>query len=129
MQGLDFSVVPPYWAMLGDGLWWTVVISSLSAIASIIAGVGFALIVLYGTPVIQYPVRGFMSGETLMASLTFAPAFNSARTTGMEPSRTAKRNAVNPESTRVFISAPARSSVSTTAALPSAAANIKAVWP
>ena len=60
MQGLDFSVVPPYWAMLGQGLWWTFVISSVSAIASIIAGVGFALIVLYGTPVIQYPVRGFM---------------------------------------------------------------------
>ncbi|MDR3518160.1 MAG: amino acid ABC transporter permease [Azospirillaceae bacterium] len=60
MQGLDFSVVPPYWALLGEGLWWTVLISSVSSLVSVVAGVGFALLVLYGVPVAQYPVRFFM---------------------------------------------------------------------
>jgi polar amino acid transport system permease protein len=60
MQGLDFSVVPPYWRLLGEGLWWTVLISSTSAVVSVVAGVGFALLVLYGPPIVQYPVRVFM---------------------------------------------------------------------
>src|SRR5690606_7727357 len=60
MQGLDFSIVPEYLPLIGKGLWWTVVISAVSALFSIIAGMGFALIVLYASPVVRYPVRLFM---------------------------------------------------------------------
>lgn len=60
MQGLDFSVVPPYWTLVSEGLWWTTLISSVSAVLSIIAGVGFALLVLYGAALVQYPLRLFL---------------------------------------------------------------------
>ncbi|WP_313523720.1 amino acid ABC transporter permease [Shinella sp.] len=60
MQGLDFSIVPEYLPLIGKGLWWTVVISVVSALFSIVAGMGFALIVLYASPVVRYPVRFFM---------------------------------------------------------------------
>lgn len=60
MQGLDFSIVPEYWPLIGKGLWWTVVISATSAVLSVVAGIGFALLVLYAPPVLRYPVRVFM---------------------------------------------------------------------
>lgn len=60
MQGLDFSIVPEYLPLIGKGLWWTVVISVVSALFSIVAGMGFALIVLYASPMVRYPVRLFM---------------------------------------------------------------------
>jgi polar amino acid transport system permease protein len=60
MQGLDFSVVPPYWTLLGEGIWWTLVLSSTSAVFSIIAGVIFALLILYGAAIVRYPLRLFM---------------------------------------------------------------------
>ncbi|GEO85283.1 MULTISPECIES: amino acid ABC transporter permease [Alphaproteobacteria] len=60
MQGLDFSVVPPYWTLILEGLWWTVVLSTVSAALSIIAGVVFALLVLYGAAIVRYPLRLFM---------------------------------------------------------------------
>jgi polar amino acid transport system permease protein len=60
MQGLDFSIVPQYWPLIGQGLWWTAVISAASALLSIVAGMGFALTVLYASPVVRAPVRFFM---------------------------------------------------------------------
>ena len=60
MQGLDFSIVSEYWPLIGKGLWWTVVISTASAVLSVVAGIGFALLVLYATPMLRYPVRLFM---------------------------------------------------------------------
>lgn len=60
MQGLDFSIVPEYWPLIGKGLWWTALISAVSALLSVVAGIGFALVVLYAAPVVCYPVRVFM---------------------------------------------------------------------
>ncbi len=60
MQGLDFSIVPEYWPLISMGLWWTAVISSVSAVLSVVAGIGFALLVLYAPPLLRYPVRFFM---------------------------------------------------------------------
>ena len=60
MQGLDFSIVSEYWPLIGKGLWWTVVISTASAVLSVVAGIGFALLVLYATPMLRYPARLFM---------------------------------------------------------------------
>lgn len=60
MQGLDFSIVAPYWSLILHGVWWTVVISITSALLSIIFGVGFALATLYGNAVLRYPIRFFL---------------------------------------------------------------------
>ena len=60
MQGLDFSIVAPYWSLILRGAWWTVVISTTSAVLSIVFGVVFALSTLYGAAVVRYPVRFFM---------------------------------------------------------------------
>lgn len=60
MQGLDFSIVPAYWPLIARGLWWTVVLSSVSAALSVVAGIVFSLLVLYAAPVVRYPVRFFM---------------------------------------------------------------------
>ena len=60
MQGLDFSIVPEYWSLIGTGLWWTAIISATSALLSIVAGMGFALVVLYASPVVRAAVRLFM---------------------------------------------------------------------
>lgn len=60
MQGLDFSVVPAYWPLIVQGIWWTVFISGVSAILSVVAGVVFALLTLYAVAPVRYPVRFFM---------------------------------------------------------------------
>lgn len=60
MQGLDFSVVPAYWPVIAQGVWWTVLISAISALLSVVFGVVFALLTLYGPTVLRYPVRFFM---------------------------------------------------------------------
>ncbi|MBA3038458.1 MAG: amino acid ABC transporter permease [Alphaproteobacteria bacterium] len=60
MQGLDFTVVFAYWPLLAQGLGWTVVLSTTSAIFSVLAGIGFALLVLYGSALVRYPIRLFM---------------------------------------------------------------------
>lgn len=60
MEGLDFSVVLPYAPLLATGLWWTVVISVSAAVFSILFGVLFAVLILYGPAIIQYPLRLFM---------------------------------------------------------------------
>ncbi|MHB0953840.1 MAG: amino acid ABC transporter permease [Allorhizobium sp.] len=60
MQGLDFSVVPPYAELLWTGVWWTVVLTVSAAVLSFFSGIFFALIVLYAPAIIAYPVRFFM---------------------------------------------------------------------
>jgi polar amino acid transport system permease protein len=60
MQGLDFSVVPPYWDLLLTGTWWTVVLTVSAGALSFVFGILFAVIVLYAPTIISYPVRGFM---------------------------------------------------------------------
>ena len=60
MQGLDFSVIPPYADILWMGVWWTVVLTVSSAVLSFVGGILFAVIVLYAPKVLTYPVRFFM---------------------------------------------------------------------
>ena len=60
MQGLDFSVVPPYAELLWTGVWWTVVLTISAAVLSFFSGIFFARIVLYAPAIIAYPVRFFM---------------------------------------------------------------------
>ncbi|MBP1875868.1 polar amino acid transport system permease protein [Ensifer adhaerens] len=60
MQGLDFSVVPPYAEILWMGVWWTVVLTVTAAVISFVFGVVFALVVLYAPKTIALPVRAFM---------------------------------------------------------------------
>ncbi|MBV2187138.1 MAG: amino acid ABC transporter permease [Rhizobium sp.] len=60
MQGLDFTVVFAYWPLLAEGLGWTVVLSVTSAVISVLAGIAFALLVLYGSALVRYPIRLFM---------------------------------------------------------------------
>ena len=55
------------------------------------------------------------SGDRI-GSLTSMPAFSSTRTTAVWPSRTASRNALYPDASRYFGSAPAWSNASTTSA-------------
>ncbi len=54
---LDFSIVPPYAALLTTGLWWTLIIAVSAAVVSFFGGVAFALLVLYGPWLLRYPVR------------------------------------------------------------------------
>ncbi|MGH6806459.1 MAG: amino acid ABC transporter permease, partial [Ensifer adhaerens] len=60
MQGLDFSVVPPYADILWMGVWWTAVLTVSAAAISFVFGVVFALVVLYAPKTIALPVRAFM---------------------------------------------------------------------
>lgn len=60
MQGLDFSVVPPYADIIWMGVWWTVVLTISAAAISFIFGIVFALVVLYAPKTVALPVRAFM---------------------------------------------------------------------
>ncbi len=60
MEGLDFSIVAPYSALLLRGTWLTVAISVEAALLSLAAGLLFAVTLLYLPRLIQYPVRFFM---------------------------------------------------------------------
>lgn len=60
MQGLDFSVVPPYADILWMGVWWTVVLTISAAAISFVFGIVFALVVLYAPKTVALPVRAFM---------------------------------------------------------------------
>ncbi len=60
MEGLDFSIVAPYYELLLRGTWLTVAISVEAALLSLAAGLLFAVTLLYLPRVIQYPVRFFM---------------------------------------------------------------------
>ena len=60
MQGLDFTVVAPYWDLLLIGAWWTAVLTVSAGALSFIGGILFAVIVLYAPAILAYPVRAFM---------------------------------------------------------------------
>ncbi len=60
MQGLDFSVVPPYTDLLWSGVHWTVVLTASAAVVSFVFGIFFALAVLYAPRLVAYPVRFVM---------------------------------------------------------------------
>lgn len=59
MQGLDFSVVSPYFDTIWLGVVWTAVITAAASAVSVVGGVLLAVAVLYGPPVLSYPVRMF----------------------------------------------------------------------
>ncbi|RUX29241.1 amino acid ABC transporter permease [Mesorhizobium sp. M7A.F.Ca.US.011.01.1.1] len=60
MQGLDFTVVAPYWDLLLIGAWWTAVLTVSAGALSFIGGILFAVIVLYAPKIVAYPVRALM---------------------------------------------------------------------
>jgi len=57
---LDFSIVPPYSDLLFTGAWWTLVITTTSAILSFVCGLAFALLLLHGPAAVRYPIRLFV---------------------------------------------------------------------
>ncbi|MBZ9718028.1 amino acid ABC transporter permease [Mesorhizobium sp. AD1-1] len=60
MQGLDFTVVAPYWDLLLIGAWWTAVLTVSAGALSFVGGILFAVIVLYAPKIVAYPVRALM---------------------------------------------------------------------
>jgi polar amino acid transport system permease protein len=60
MEGLDFTVVLPYWDLLLTGAWWTALLTVSAGALSFVFGILFAVIVLYAPAIIAYPVRAFM---------------------------------------------------------------------
>ena len=60
MQGLDFTVIAPYWDLLLTGAWWTTVLTVSAGALSFAGGILFAVIVLYAPAILAYPVRAFM---------------------------------------------------------------------
>ncbi|MEW6630837.1 MAG: amino acid ABC transporter permease [Pseudomonadota bacterium] len=60
MEGLDFTVVLPYWDLLLTGAWWTALLTVSAGALSFVFGTLFAVIVLYAPAIIAYPVRAFM---------------------------------------------------------------------
>ncbi|MBZ9852208.1 amino acid ABC transporter permease [Mesorhizobium sp. CA13] len=60
MQGLDFTVVAPYWDLLLTGAWWTSVLTVSAGALSFAGGIFFAVVVLYAPVILAYPVRAFM---------------------------------------------------------------------
>lgn len=60
MQGLDFTVVLPYWDLLLTGAGWTALLTISAGALSFAFGILFAVIVLYAPAIIAYPVRAFM---------------------------------------------------------------------
>ncbi|KRB13876.1 amino acid ABC transporter permease [Mesorhizobium sp. Root695] len=60
MQGLDFTVVAPYWDLLVIGAWWTTALTVSAGALSFFGGILFAVIVLYAPVIVAYPVRAFM---------------------------------------------------------------------
>lgn len=60
MQGLDFSVIPPYADILWTGVWWTAILTVSAAAISFVFGILFAVTVLYAPVIVTWPVRAFM---------------------------------------------------------------------
>jgi polar amino acid transport system permease protein len=60
MQGLDFTVVAPYWDLLLTGAWWTALLTVSAGALSFVFGILFAVTVLYAPLIVAYPVRVFM---------------------------------------------------------------------
>lgn len=59
MEGLDFSVVPPYAGLLLQGVIWTTVLTVAASAVSFAGGIALALAVMYGPWFLRYPVRLF----------------------------------------------------------------------
>ena len=57
MQSLDLSILTPYSELLATGLWWTIVLFLCSSVLSLMAGIAFALIVLYTPKLVSLPIR------------------------------------------------------------------------
>ncbi|RUY85923.1 amino acid ABC transporter permease, partial [Mesorhizobium sp. M7A.F.Ca.CA.001.12.2.1] len=55
MQGLDFTVVAPYWDLLLIGACWTGVLTVSAGALSFVGGILFAVIVLYAPKIVAYP--------------------------------------------------------------------------
>ncbi|OOG75050.1 L-cystine transport system permease protein YecS [Ensifer sp. M14] len=60
MQGLDFSVIPPYADILWTGVWWTAILTVSAGAISFVFGIVFAVTVLYAPKIVTWPVRAFM---------------------------------------------------------------------
>lgn len=60
MQGLDFTIVGPYWDLLLTGAWWTAVLTVSAGALSFVFGILFAITVLYAPAILAYPVRALM---------------------------------------------------------------------
>ncbi|WP_457587864.1 amino acid ABC transporter permease [Ensifer canadensis] len=60
MQGLDFSVIPPYADILWTGVWWTAILTVSAGAISFVFGIVFAVTVLYAPVIVTWPVRAFM---------------------------------------------------------------------
>ncbi|TPN48701.1 MULTISPECIES: amino acid ABC transporter permease [unclassified Mesorhizobium] len=60
MQGLDFTIVAPYWDLLLTGAWWTAVLTISAGALSFVFGILFAITVLYAPAILAYPVRALM---------------------------------------------------------------------
>jgi polar amino acid transport system permease protein len=58
-MGLDFTVVPSYFAALLMGMGWTVAITICAGILSFFGGIVFAVSALYGHWVVRLPIRAF----------------------------------------------------------------------
>jgi polar amino acid transport system permease protein len=58
-MGLDFTVVPSYFAALLMGMGWTVAITLCAGVLSFFGGIVFAVSALYGHWVVRLPIRAF----------------------------------------------------------------------
>ncbi len=58
-MSLDFTVVPDYFGVLMIGVFWTIAITVAAGVLSFFGGIVFAVVALYGHPIIRYPFRLF----------------------------------------------------------------------
>ncbi|WP_321449727.1 amino acid ABC transporter permease [uncultured Cohaesibacter sp.] len=58
-MGLDFSVVPGFFDVIMQGVFWTIAITLAAAVLSFFGGIFFAVIALYAPRVISWPMKGF----------------------------------------------------------------------
>ena len=58
-MGLDFNVVPEFLDLILIGAMWTIAITLVAAAISLVGGVLFAVIALYGHWLVRYPVKFF----------------------------------------------------------------------
>ncbi|MEJ5081621.1 MULTISPECIES: amino acid ABC transporter permease [unclassified Ochrobactrum] len=59
-MSLDFTVVPPYAELMLIGLTWTVLITLLAGLISIVLGIIIAIVTLHAPKLISLPIRGIV---------------------------------------------------------------------
>ncbi|MDR6433704.1 amino acid ABC transporter permease [Brucella pseudogrignonensis] len=59
-MSLDFTVVPPYAELMLIGLTWTVLITLLAGLISILLGIIIAIVTLHAPKLISLPIRGIV---------------------------------------------------------------------